>query len=182
LRNIYLMLLVVGLSSCGLSPKADPDSHHASRRAHSNKYIVEEAHVTGSRNLFIQPDGMNCLNSSKAVLEYINLHHHERNQDAVLIFLLDDSNLILNVDELGPKVLSMPSVYTSEVTQKATEHKAASVILVQCLPTRTSTPYKNDREISKKLKLALETINVDLLDHIIMGRNQCFSFADNQLL
>ncbi len=182
MRNIYLIVFVVALSSCGLPPKADPDFHHASRRAHSKKYIVEQTHVTGSRNLFIQPGGMKCLNSSKAVLEYLNLNHRERNKDAVLIFLLDKSNLILNVDELSPEILSMPSAFTLEVTQKAKDRKASSVILVQCLPTRTSKPYKNDREISKNLKLALENINVDLLDHIIMGGNQCFSFADNQLL
>ena len=86
------------------------------------------------------------------------------------------------MNELGPEVLSTPSIYMSEVAQKATDHKASSVILVQCLPSRSSTPYKNDREISKNLKQALETIDVDLLDHLIVGRTQCFSFADNQLL
>ncbi|MBC8191293.1 MAG: hypothetical protein ISR87_07820 [Candidatus Marinimicrobia bacterium] len=182
MRNIYLILLVAGLSSCGLSPNADPTARHASRRAHSGKYIIEQTHVAGSRNLFVQPDGMNCLNSSKAVSEYLNTHHRDRNRDAVLIILLDKKNQVIDMNELGPEVLSTPSIYMSEVTQKATDHKAASVILVQCLPSRSSTPYKNDREISKNLKQALETIDVDLLDHLIVGRTQCFSFADNQLL
>lgn len=173
---------MAGLSSCGLPPKADSNPHHSSRRAHTGKYITEQTHVAGSRNLFVQPDGKHCLNSSKAVTEYFNERHRERNRDAVFIILLDGKNQVLNMDELGSEIFTAPSIYMSEVTQKATDIEATSVILVQCLPTRSSTPYNNDRELSKNLKLALGTINVGLLDHLIIGRNKCFSFADNQLL
>ena len=182
MRLTYLLLLVAGLTSCGLPPNAESNTRHSARRAHTGKYIVQQTHVAGSRNLFVQPDGMNCLNSSKAVSDYLNTHHRERNREAVLIILLDEKNQVLNMDELGSETLSAPSIYTLEVIQKATDLQAASVILVQCLPTRSSTPYNKDREISKNLKLALGTVKVDLLDHLIIGRTECFSFADNQLL
>ena len=182
LRFGYLIILVAGLSSCSLSPQDAPNTQHSSRRAHSGKYFIGDTHGAGSRNLFVKPDGKNCLNSSRAVSEYLNKHHRERNRDAVFIILLDGKNQVLNMDELGSEVISAPSFYMSEVTQKATDLGATSVILVQCLPTRSSTPYNHDREISKNMKLALGTIDVGLLDHLIVGRNECFSFADNHLL
>ena len=86
------------------------------------------------------------------------------------------------MNELEADFLASPSIYTTEITQDVIDMEAVSVILVQCLPSRSSTPYNNDREISKNLQHALQAINVELLDHVIIGRTKCYSFADNQLL
>lgn len=177
---------MAGFWSCALlqdpSPKNETQIHHASRRAAYGKYIVTENHVAGSRKMFIQPGGINCLNSSIAVSTYLEENLHEKNRDVVLIIFLDSKNRVLKMDELDPKFLVDSKVYSSLVTQEAIEVTATSVILVQCLPTRTSTPYNNDREISKNLKSALASIQVNLLDHLIVGRYKCYSFADNNLL
>lgn len=182
MRYTHLILIIACFASCSLSPGTDSDSQHSSRRAHSGKYFTEEKHVAGSRNLFVQPEGKHCLNSSKAVSAYLSTHHRERNRDAVFVILLNGKNEVLSMDELESDFIAKPSHYLSEVKQKSKEMEATSAILVQCLPTRSSTPYQKDREISRIIKLALETVDVGLLDHLIVGRNECFSFADNQLL
>lgn len=132
--------------------------------------------------MFVQPGGINCLNSSSAVSTYLGKNIHEKNRDAVLIIFLDSKNMVIKMVELEPEFLATPALCTSMVTQEATDVRATSAIIVQCLPTRSSTPYNNDREISKNLKSALASINVGLLDYLILGRNKCFSFADNNLL
>ena len=178
MRVIVLTLAVSFLISCSLSPGTE----QSARRAHTGKYIVDRSHWTGSRSLFVSPAGKQCLNSSRAVSEYLNQHNRTRNRDAAFVLYLNDKNHVLEMREIGVGYLAKPSQFIPIVTQEAGENNAASVILVQCLPTRDSKPYKRDLEISNGLQTILTTMDVDFLDHLIMGRNECFSFADNQLL
>jgi len=49
-------------------------------------------------------------------------------------------------------------------------------------PSGCLTPSSSDRAVTKKLQTALEAIDVAVLDHIIIGGSEHYSFADNGLL
>lgn len=183
MRTVISIFMMACLASCSLSPSAqEPGQSHSARRAHSGKYIVERSHLAGSRSLFVTPSGNQCLNSSRAVSEYLSQHYRERNRDAAFIIYLNDMNDVIHMREMTVDRLGSPSQYIPIVTQDVEERSAASVIFVQCSPTRASKPFKKDHEISNQLESALTAMGVGFLDHLIMGRNECFSFADNQLL
>jgi DNA repair protein RadC len=186
LRSVFFLVVMTAVVSCSLSPKPNNNSNnpheHSLRRADYGKYMLEEAPLAGTRTLFIQPDGKNCLNSSKAVSNYLTENFHEKGKDAALFILLDGKNRVLSLEEIEPITFSDPSLCSSLVLQRAVDESASSVILVQYLATRTSTPYNYDREITKKLKLSLDKQEVALLDHFILSRTDCFSFADRHLL
>ena len=187
MRLIFLSILCFSLSSCSsfLLRKAEvhPSGNRpALRRADHGKYILDKSNGVGSRPLFIQPGGNKCLNSSKAVTEYLNENLHDRNREHTLILLLDKMNQLIKMEILEPDLVLDVDTCSQHVTQVAKENEADSVILVQCQPTKSSTPYQRDRSLSKQLQIALSPINVVLLDHLIMSKNQCFSFADNRML
>lgn len=182
MKTLPFIVLICGLLSCSLAPRHDSTKTHAARSAHYGKYIVEQSRSAGSRHLFTSPDGKRCLNSSKAVSEYLSYYHPERNRDAAFILILNPKNQVVSMDQLEPEALTSMPTYIPEIKQKVTDIDAAAVILVQCLTTRSAHPYQNDREISKLLKSALEEVEISFLDHVLIGRAECFSFADNHIL
>ncbi len=187
MRVMILLAIVMYLISCGTLIPSNTDAQKAkkissARRADQGKYLIDQNNVVGRRSLFVPPIDKKCLNSSRAVSEYLAAHIPERNQDVFLVSLLDEKNQVLSVENIGDITLSSPEYFSPEVLQKVSEGKATSVILIQNQPSRSSSLYRRDREISKSFQLALNALNVKFLDHLIISKKQCFSFADHRLL
>ena len=60
--------------------------------------------------------------------------------------------------------------------------KAAAVILYHNHPSGDPTPSREDREFTRRLALAAESVGVRLLDHVVVGREGCVSFREAGLL
>ena len=59
---------------------------------------------------------------------------------------------------------------------------AVSIILLHNHPSGDPTPSQNDFSITKQVKEAGELIGIELWDHIIIGNNCYFSFAEEQMI
>jgi DNA repair protein RadC len=71
-----------------------------------------------------------------------------------------------------------------EIIKFATLKNASAVILIHNHPSGDTEPSRNDIELTKKIKSALELLNIKLLDHIIIGKNKSdsFSFAKKSII
>jgi DNA repair protein RadC len=74
------------------------------------------------------------------------------------------------------------SVHPREVVRRCIAHNAAAVILAHNHPSGVAEPSQADRAITAELKRALETIQVRVLDHFIIGAGMPTSFAARGLL
>ena len=74
------------------------------------------------------------------------------------------------------------SVYAREVLKEALSHNAAAVIFYHNHPSGLSEPSQADKTITAKLKTALSLVDMRVLDHIIIGGLDSFSFADGGLI
>ncbi len=74
------------------------------------------------------------------------------------------------------------SVYPREVVKAALEHNAAAVILVHNHPSGDPEPSQADRNLTHKLKEALNLVSVRTLDHIVVGHESCVSLAEQGCL
>ncbi len=185
LRVIALVIVAFCITNCSLFIPLSAGSDNqkkSARRADHGKYILNEEQEVGSRHLFAARGYKQCLNSSKAVSQFLSENIPDKNRDLFLIILLDENNDVINWEEICDITLTAPDIYTPEILEKVVASEASSVIFVQNQPTRSSALYKRDREILKDLQAALTSINVSLLDHLIISRNSCYSFADNRLL
>jgi DNA repair protein RadC len=59
---------------------------------------------------------------------------------------------------------------------------ATGIILVHNHPSGTLKPSSADKQLTKKLKLASESLDIKVLDHLIVTEKAYFSFADESLL
>ena len=99
-----------------------------------------------------------------------------------MVIFLDGQNQIIKMEELFTGSLTTSAIYPREVIQKVLGYDAASVILVHNHPSGSLNPSGSDRAVTKKLQIALASIDVEILDHLIVGGNDFFSFADHHLL
>jgi DNA repair protein RadC len=91
---------------------------------------------------------------------------------------LDAKNKVIGVDMVSQGSIDSSLVHPREVFKPAILNSAASVIFVHSHPTGDPEPSVSDKEITKQLEMAGEIMGIDVLDHVIIGRDKYYSFAD----
>ncbi len=95
---------------------------------------------------------------------------------------LDNRHRVLRFDELFRGTIDGTSVYPREVVKEALSVNAAAVILAHNHPSGVAEPSQADERITKRLKSALELVDIRLLDHLIVGDGAATSLASRGLL
>lgn len=98
------------------------------------------------------------------------------------LVLLDNAHRLLAFVELFRGTIDAASIYPREVVKEALEHNAAAVILVHNHPSGNPEPSQADRAITKRLIQALATVDIRVLDHLIVGRDGWLSFTAQGLI
>ena len=120
--------------------------------------------------------------SSQEVFDY--LYHSMRglNTEVFKVIFLDVQNQVIAVEDLFEGTLTASSVYPREIIKSAIKHNAASLIFAHNHPSGNPAPSESDKEITRDLLLAASVMQIEVLDHIIIGENKYFSFADEGLI
>src|SRR5210317_1369046 len=95
---------------------------------------------------------------------------------------LDNRHRVLRFDELFRGTIDGTSVYPREVVKEALSINAAAVILAHNHPSGVAEPSQADERITRRLKSALELVDIRLLDHLIIGDARTTSLASRGLL
>ena len=115
------------------------------------------------------------LNSPDIVKDYLRLSlGHERVEVFVALWLNAQHRLI-DMQVLFRGTLSQTSVYPREVVRAAIAKNAAAVILAHNHPSGSTAPSQADRSLTQVLKSALALVDVNVLDHCIVGRGDTHS-------
>jgi len=136
----------------------------------------------GFRLLPLIPSKPLSLSSSAAAFSVlkpvlIGLAHEE-----FWVLYLDNAHVVLERSLLGKGGFTATVVDIRLVLQQALKWGATAMIVAHNHPTGNLTPSAADKTLTLKLKDAAKLLNMLLLDHIIVGKNEYFSFADQQLL
>lgn len=95
---------------------------------------------------------------------------------------LDVHHRMIAFQELFRGTTDGASVYPKEVVREVIAHNAFAVILAHNHPSGSAEPSQADRLVTRRLVEALRLIEVNVLDHLIVGETRCFSFADRGLI
>jgi DNA repair protein RadC len=95
---------------------------------------------------------------------------------------LDNRHRVLLFDEMFRGTIDGTSVYPREVVKEALRINAAAVILAHNHPSGVAEPSQADERITKRLKSALELVDIRLLDHLIIGDGKATSLASRGLI
>ena len=90
---------------------------------------------------------------------------------------LDNRHRVLQFDELFRGTIDGTSVYPREVVKQALAVNAAAIILAHNHPSGVAEPSQADERITRRLKAALELVDIRLLDHLVIGDGVATSLA-----
>lgn len=112
---------------------------------------------------------------------YMEKLRHQEKEHCILV-LLDSKNRLLSDCVLSVGTINATPVSAREIFVKAMRENAAYIILLHNHPSGDSSPSSQDEIATRKIKEVSELVEIPLLDHIIIGDNQFFSFKQNRLL
>jgi DNA repair protein RadC len=120
--------------------------------------------------------------SSKEVFDYLYHSMRDLKKEVFKVMFLDAQNQVIAVEDLFEGTLTASAVYPREIIKKAIKHDAAALIFAHNHPAGNPEPSDNDKQITWDLVFAGNTMQIRVLDHIIIGNNRYFSFADKGLI
>ena len=118
------------------------------------------------------------ITSSKAVFEIMQPIIGELPHEEFWVLYLNNSNKVIYKSQLSKGGITGTVVDVRLIFKTALEHNATSVILSHNHPSGKLLASDADKEITKKLKLAGEQLDIKVLDHVIITETGYLSFQD----
>ncbi len=104
------------------------------------------------------------------------------NYENFCILLLNRANKVLKTVRISDGGITGTVVDQRKVFKVALDNNATSIILGHNHPSGQLTPSDADIQLTKKMKAAGETLDLPVLDHIIVGDGNYYSFADEGIM
>ena len=142
---------------------------------------VSEIKVSYSSNISKQVKIVNSQSAYDIVIEHWNKDIIEL-QEEIKVLLLNRANVVLGIYDLSKGGVSGSILDVKIVLSIALKCNASSLIVVHNHPSGNLTPSKADKAITSKLKDACITLDLALLDHLIISKDSFYSMGDNGVL
>jgi len=136
----------------------------------------------GRRRRLEEAQKSSKITSSKDVYNLMQPIIGELPYEEFWIIFVNNSNTVLFKEQLSKGGLTGTVVDVRVVFNKAIKLLATAIILCHNHPSGKLQPSMADKSITKKIKLAGETLDIKVLDHLIITENAYFSFADESLM
>jgi len=120
--------------------------------------------------------------SPSQVKDYLQLQLSHLQREVFGILFLDAQNRLIAYETLFEGSLMQTSVYPREVVKRALALNAAALILSHNHPGGNAVPSRADEQLTISLKDALNLVDIKVLDHIIVARQETFSFSERGLI
>ena len=112
------------------------------------------------------------------VLDYLYVRLSDLPHEVFYVIYLDTKNGIIRSEELFRGTVNSSTVYPSEVMKHALKYGATSIIVAHNHPSGDATPSTDDHILTVELFSAAKTVNIQLIDHVVIGNDEHFSFKD----
>lgn len=125
---------------------------------------------------------LNVITSSKSVFAIMQPILGDLPHEEFWVLYLNNSNKVLTKQQLSKGGITGTLVDVRLIMKKAIELNSVAIILVHNHPSGTLKISKADKEITQKIKLAGNSLDIQLLDHLVITEQAYISFADKDLL
>lgn len=129
-----------------------------------NKYLAGEA-----------------FTSSQATIDFLQFKLGKYEREVFAVLVLNSQHKLIEYKELFFGTINAASVYPREVVKEVLHQNGAAVIFAHNHPSGEPEPSQADIALTKRLKESLALIDVQVLDHIVVG-DGATSFAERGLL
>jgi DNA repair protein RadC len=139
------------------------------------KFLKDIAVVYSKQGLYKKE----LLSSPRSVYNYLKVSLKGAVDEKVKAIFLNNRNYLVAIETIQEGVVNKSVVYPRKIVERALYHHAAAVIIAHNHPGGSLIPSKDDYEVTKAVRAALNTVDIALLDHIIVGADSYFSFKES---
>ena len=157
---------------------SDRSGHYQTLEPVTREQIIRFAHSLLTR----QFRNRRKITSSYDVHQWLVLKLAEDTRESFGMILLSQQHHLLGYHTLFTGTLNQTMVYPREIVALALTHHAAAVILVHNHPSGEPEPSHADKHITQKITDALSLLDIRVVDHLIVGGDDAYSFAEHGLL
>ncbi len=122
------------------------------------------------------------ITDPQGVVRAIRSSIKDKAKEHFKLIILNTRNKIIAITNVSTGTLSASLVHPREVFRDAIRYSASSVVLVHNHPSGDPEPSEEDLRITRRLIDAGKIIGIDVLDHIIIGKNPFSSFKEKGLI
>ncbi len=122
------------------------------------------------------------ISSSRDAYEILQKEVSDKPYEEFWVLLLNRSNKVLRKVCIGEGGMSGTVVDPKKIFKIAIENNAACIILCHNHPSGNLKPSDSDIKLTKKIKDAGNNLDISVLDHVIIGDEKYYSFADEGML
>lgn len=143
-----------------------------------NALYLKFIHQVAGRYLKGRAEGKPFFGSSQAVFDYLFHSMRDLKREIFKVLFLSRKNELIFDQDVFFGTLTGSAVYPREILTLALENKAAGLVFVHNHPSGDSTPSAEDRKLTRDLIWSARLLSIQVVDHIIIGHNEYYSFAD----
>jgi DNA repair protein RadC len=147
-----------------------------------NALYLKFVHEVAGRYLKDRAIGKPFFGSSRDIFDYLFHSMRDLTREVFRVLFLNRKNELIGDEDLFLGTLTGSAVYPREIMTHALENNAAALVCVHNHPSGDPTPSPEDRRLTRDLVWTGKLIGVQVLDHVVIGHNTYFSFADDGLI
>ena len=140
--------------------------------------IIAAAMELGKRRKISEVIDKVQITSSRNVFERFHPYMQDLLHEEFWVVYMNRANKIVDEYRISEGGTSGTVVDVKKVIKRALEKNASSIILCHNHPSGNIQPSKSDEQVTQKLKQAAQFMEMQLLDHLVLGQGRYFSFAD----
>ncbi|MCK5844683.1 MAG: DNA repair protein RadC [Victivallales bacterium] len=122
------------------------------------------------------------LPSPSDALKFVKSKIESSDNEAFLVIYLNARNRVLAYEIINEGTVDRAVVYPRNIVREALRNNASALILAHNHPSGECDPSAHDIALTDSLIKALKTVDVSVLDHLIIGAGDHFSFAESKIL
>ena len=122
------------------------------------------------------------LSSPRAVVDFARMTLVGLAHEAVMVIYLDNKNRVTDHEVVQEGTVNRAIVYPRRIIEAALRHHASGLILVHNHPSGLPQPSEEDRQITRAIAEACRTMDIRVLDHIVVGKAGYVSFTEEGLM
>jgi len=143
-----------------------------------NVFGIKLIKSVADRYLGQKLEGKNPLSNSQALFDFLCFTMRGKAREGFKVVFLDAKNCVIATETLFTGTLTASAVYPREVVAAALRYHAAAVIFAHNHPSGDPQPSEEDMIITRRLVQACGVMDITVHEHLIIGNDRYFSFAD----
>ncbi|MFT7433193.1 MAG: DNA repair protein RadC [Alphaproteobacteria bacterium] len=119
------------------------------------------------------------LGSSFELIDYLYTKLSSLTHEEFHAIYLDSKNNLIKDECIFRGSVNSSAVYPREVLKQAIKHGAGSLVICHNHPSGDPTPSLDDDLVTTEMQAAARTLHIKLIDHVIIGKGEHYSYADS---